>query len=120
MANASLEIREFPDTLIDLTDGVYTVTITGLTGLTDRPRDITVEESAYGVVSANPPTASTTRKEYLPLILLRAIEIGLDGDYSLIEDESANNATVFSKHQHLLAQVTRIVSRALMLLDPPS
>jgi hypothetical protein len=120
MASVSLELREFPDATLDLTAGVYTLTITGLTGLTERPRDLTVEEERYGVVAVNPPTAATTQKEYLPLILLRAIEIGLDVDMSLLEDEEANGRTVYSKHQQLLAQLTRISSRALMLLEPPS
>lgn len=117
MSSVELSIKGLPDASLDLTDGMYTIIVTGLTGLSENPRDLTTEEEDAGVISAQPPTVATELKEDLPLLVLRAVEIGMDQD--LLIDETANGATVPSKHQQLIAQLTRLTSRLLMLLEVP-
>lgn len=118
MSSVSLSIKNLPDATLDLTDGTYTLTVTGLTGLTDNPRAITTEEDAAGVVSVVPPIVSTEVKADLPLLLVRAVEIGMD--QSLLVDDPANNAIVYSKHHQLIGHLTRLSSHLLMLLEVPT
>lgn len=119
MASVSISPKNLPDATLEKSDaGVYTFTVTGLTGIDELPRTLTIEERAAGVVSANPPTVTTSIAEDLPLLMVRAIEVGIDD--SLLEDSAPDGVNeVFSRHHYLIAQVTRLTRIAINRLEPP-
>lgn len=118
MTAVSLTPKGLPDCTLDLTGGIYTLTLTGLTGLSETPRALTPEEEQAGVLAVVPPTVQTSDARYLPLLALRAVEIGMDT--SLLADNTPVNADVQLKQHWLLAQLTRVVSLAMIALEPPS
>jgi hypothetical protein len=111
-----VSVAGLPDATISKSGAEYTIEVTGLTGLQDKPRDLTVEERAFGVVAANPPTVTTTRNN-LELALVRAVEVSMP-EGLLDEVESNTGEPVYLKHQLLIAQVTRLVRVCLETLEP--
>jgi hypothetical protein len=110
-----------PDDLPDVTatlhdDGSYEVSITGLAGLADRPRSPTPLEVAAGILSSNPPTVRSSDITQLDLLMLRAVEMALpDG---LLDNVTGEPGAV-DKEQLLLAQLVRVIRRALWAIEAP-
>lgn len=114
----TVSVDELPDVSATLhDDGTYEVSITGITGLLDRTRDLTRQESDAGIVSANPPTVRTDEVDQIPLLILQAVEVAMPE--GLLSNVEGIDGTI-DREQALLAQLTRVVRRALITLEPPT
>lgn len=109
---------DLPDVTATLDDsGYYEISITGLLGLAENPRALTKAESDAGIVSVNPPTVRTDDPEQLELLMLRTVEIGLP--VGMLDNVEGVQGAVDLEHL-LLAQLTRVVRRARIALEPPT